>query len=293
MSIPTSIQPFVEPEVENPSSVTWLDRARRVPGLVPLTALLTVLILWSDVARKGPWPWLPDPIQLLGQRMNVAGFWMVGAFGVALAIGVFFGRRRGRLADVAPVALPRLPVFVRFDGRPVVVVGGGTVAAAKIPALLDAGADVTVVAPAISSSIDRARVRIIERAFEPRDLDGAWFVTAAAPPSVNRAVRDAAEARAVFVNAVDDAANATAFLGGVIARSGVTVAISTSGRAPALAGLLREALDRVIPQDVDRWADLAHRLSKEQRAGGVPMAERRPRLLEELNRLYQAPSDPR
>ena len=134
-------------------------------------------------------------------------------------------------------------MFVRFDGRRAVVVGGGAMAAAKIPALLAAGADVTVIAPHVSAAIDRARVRVVERAFVPADLDGAWFVTAAATPEVNRAVRDAAEARAVFVNAVDDPANATAYLGGAIARGGVTVAFSTSGRAPALAGLLREAFD--------------------------------------------------
>ncbi len=66
---------------------------------------------------------------------------------------------------------------------------------------------------------------------------------AAAPPEVNRQVVVAAEARRVFVNAVDDPPNATAYLGGVVRRYGVIVAISTGGRAPALAGLMREALD--------------------------------------------------
>ena len=66
---------------------------------------------------------------------------------------------------------------------------------------------------------------------------------AAAPSDVNGQVLTAAEARRVFVNAVDDPPNATAYAGGVVRRSGVTVAISTDGRAPALAGLLREALD--------------------------------------------------
>ena len=57
----------------------------------------------------------------------------------------------------------------------------------------------------------------------------------------------AADARQVFVNAVDDPANASAYLGGVVRRGGVTLAISTDGHAPALAGLLREGLDALLP----------------------------------------------
>ena len=91
----------------------------------------------------------------------------------------------------------------------------------------------------------------------------------------------------VFVNAVDDPANATAYLGGAIARGGVTVAFSTGGQAPALAGLLREALDEIVPADVGTWLERAHELSQKQRIEGVPMAARRPQLLETLNHLYE------
>ena len=63
----------------------------------------------------------------------------------------------------------------------------------------------------------------------------------------------AAEERRVFVNAVDDPVNATAFLTGVVRRSDVTIAISSEGRAPALTSLLREALDAVLPRDLGAW----------------------------------------
>ena len=129
------------------------------------------------------------------------------------------------------------PVFLRLDGRRVVIVGGGQVASAKLPALLRAGARVTVVAPGIRDALRIAPVALRERAFVPADLDGAFFVVAAATPDVNRAVAAAADERGVFVNAVDDASNASAYLGGVVRRGGVTIAISTGGRAPALAGL--------------------------------------------------------
>jgi uroporphyrin-III C-methyltransferase/precorrin-2 dehydrogenase/sirohydrochlorin ferrochelatase len=97
----------------------------------------------------------------------------------------------------------------------------------------------------------------------------------------------AAEGRHVFVNAVDDPAAATAYLGGVVRRAGVTVAISTGGRAPALAGLLREALDAWLPADLERWMTAADDARRTWRQNGTLMAERRPLLLGVLNDLYR------
>ena len=182
------------------------------------------------------------------------------------------------------------PAFLKLDGRRVVVVGGGPVATSKLPALLDAGADVTVVAPEMTSGIDAAPVVRIRRAFEPADLDGAWLAVAAATPAVNRAVAEAAEARQLFVNAVDDPANASLYLGGVVRRAGVTFAISTDGRAPALAGLLREGLDALLPEaDLAQWMDEASKLRLRWRAETVPLPARRPALLAALVRLYESP----
>ena len=179
------------------------------------------------------------------------------------------------------------PVFLKLTGRTVVVVGAGSVAASKLSALVEAGAAVRVVAPEIGSNIERPGVSIVRRAFQPDDLNGAWLVVAAATPAVNRQVADAADARRVFVNAVDDPANASAYLGGVVRRGGVTFAISTDGRAPALAGLLREGLDAVLPAaDLERWMSEAERLRDRWRADGVPMDARRPLLLKALIRRY-------
>ncbi len=179
------------------------------------------------------------------------------------------------------------PVFLKLHGRRVVIVGGGTVAAAKLEGLLAVGADVTVVAPEIRPELHKDGVTLVRRAFEDGDLDDAWYVVAAAPPGVNRQVGEAADRRRVFVNAVDDPAHATAYLGGVVRRDGVTVAISTEGRAPALAGLLREALEAWLPGDLDEWLSAADGARRAWREQGVPMERRRPQLLETLNRLYE------
>lgn len=183
------------------------------------------------------------------------------------------------------------PVFLKLDGLRVVVVGGGPVAAGKLDGLLTAGARVTVVAPEITGAIralEGKQVTLVKRAFVPADLDGARWVVAAAPPDINLQVAAAATARGLFVNAVDDTAAASAYLGGVIRRGEVEVAISTGGAAPALAGLLREALDALLPAELDRWVDVAKRARADWKRSNVPITQRRSLLLRTLVQLYRA-----
>jgi len=181
---------------------------------------------------------------------------------------------------------PLFPLFLKLTGRRVVLVGAGPVAAEKLRHLLDAGAEVTVVAPDVVPAVAAAPVTIIRRAFEPGDLDGAWLVVAAAPPEVNREAAAAAAERRIFVNAVDDPASASAYAAAVLRREQLTVAISTDGTAPALAGLFREALEALIPRDLSTWFATARRARAGWLEERVPMPERRPLLLQALNRLY-------
>jgi siroheme synthase-like protein len=181
-----------------------------------------------------------------------------------------------------------LPVFLKLEGRRVVLVGGGAVACAKLPELVRTRALVTVVAPEVRPEIAAVDgVIVVRRGFVVSDLDRVWFVVAAATAEVNRQVAAAADERGVFVNVVDDADRASAYMGGVLRRGGATIAVSTEGRAPALAGLLREGLEALVPDDIEGWVIAARRLRQEQRAAGVPMAHRRPLLLTALNRLYE------
>jgi uroporphyrin-III C-methyltransferase/precorrin-2 dehydrogenase/sirohydrochlorin ferrochelatase len=187
------------------------------------------------------------------------------------------------------------PVFLKLANRRVLVVGAGPVAASKLEGLLAAGARITVVAPEMVPAIEAmaatgapgaAQLTLERRPFAVSDLDEVFYVVAAATPEVNRAVADACEARRLFVNAVDDPPNASANLGGVVRRDGVTLAISTDGKAPALAGLLREGLDALLPADLDRWLEVALESRVRWKAEAVPMEARRPQLLEALVDLY-------
>jgi len=179
------------------------------------------------------------------------------------------------------------PIFLKLAGRRVLVVGGGPVAASKLRGLLDAEATVVVVAPDVVPEIAAAPVEVLRRPFVPEDLEGISFVVAAAPPDVNREVAAAAHPRGLFVNAVDDMESATAYMGAIVRRAGVTMALSTDGEAPALAGLMREALEALLPDDLDAWVTSAREARRDWLARGVPMAERRPLLLEALVALYE------
>lgn len=184
------------------------------------------------------------------------------------------------------------PVFLKLEGRRVLVVGAGPVAASKLRPLVDAGARVTVVAPRVLREIDEiaavaSRMEIVRRPFAPGDVDGVWYVVAAAPPEINRAVAQAAESKCLFVNAVDDLESASAYAGAIVQKAGVTIALSTDGEAPALAGLVREALEALLPDELDRWMACAQAARREWLAQGVPMPERRPLLLQALNELYE------
>jgi uroporphyrin-III C-methyltransferase/precorrin-2 dehydrogenase/sirohydrochlorin ferrochelatase len=141
---------------------------------------------------------------------------------------------------------PPYPSGLRLAGRPVVVVGGGHVAQRRIPGLLAAGADVTVVSPHVTPAIEGlvggGEVRWEQRPFESRDLDEAWYVIAATQrPEVNEAVSAAAEERRVFCVRSDDAPKATAWTPAVGRHGGVTVAV-VSNREPRRSAAIRDEI---------------------------------------------------
>jgi siroheme synthase-like protein len=178
------------------------------------------------------------------------------------------------------------PLFLSLEGRRVLVVGGGPVALEKARQLRDAGARIHVVAPRVEAELAALADELALRPFSASDLDDAWLVYAAAPPEVNRAVKRLADERRLFVVSVDDVASCSAFGAAVLRRGGVTVAISSDGRAPALVALLRRALEAVLPDDVERWHAVAVQEKQRWKADGVPFSARRPLLLRALVGLY-------
>ncbi len=150
------------------------------------------------------------------------------------------------------------PVNLVLDGRSCLVVGGGRVALRKVEGLLACGARVTVVAPAVDPGLGRLPgVTVVERGWQPDDLDGTWLVIAATDdPEVNGAVFREGERRGVWVNGADDPANCSFTLPSVVRRGDLQVTVSTGGRSPALATWLRRRLEGEIGPEYAVLLDL-------------------------------------
>lgn len=157
------------------------------------------------------------------------------------------------------------PIFVRLANEPVLVIGGGEVAARKIELLLRSGAKVTVVAPALIDSLRAAahagRIVHIADEFQPQHLDGMRLAIAATDKhSVNAWVAHQAERRNVPVNVVDDRELSRFIVPAIVDRSPVIVAVGSSGDAPVLTRRLREKFESLLPQGLGALARLAGKL---------------------------------
>ncbi|MCT2279341.1 uroporphyrinogen-III C-methyltransferase [Micromonospora chalcea] len=154
-----------------------------------------------------------------------------------------------------PTSPSPYPLGLRLDGRRVVVVGGGAVATRRVPALLDAGADVLLVSPeltpALRAHVDAGRLHWEPRRFAPGDLDGAWLVQVAVDDrAAAAAVSAAAAERRIFCVRADDRTAASAWTPAVTRHGPVTVAVLGGGdprRAMATRDAVRELLARKGP----------------------------------------------
>jgi len=139
----------------------------------------------------------------------------------------------------------RYPLFLDLRGRLVVVVGGGAVAARRCRRLVEAGADVRVVAPEPGGDLPDG-VTVVAREFRAADLDGAWLVLACTDdPEINVAVAAAADERGVWCARADDAAASPAWVPAAAAVDGVQVAV-TAGGDPGRARALRDDAARAL-----------------------------------------------
>lgn len=177
------------------------------------------------------------------------------------------------------------PVFLDLEGRPVVVVGGGAAAERRVERLLEAGASITLVAPRPTDGLRRraeaGQIRLRERPFRAGDLAGARLVVAERLDAETAArVFEEAEARGIFASVEDDLEHLSFHHPSVLRRGALTVAISTEGRAPALAARLRQRLERSLGPEHARFLELAGRLRR-------PLAERCPDLEERRARWYR------
>jgi siroheme synthase-like protein len=153
-----------------------------------------------------------------------------------------------------------LPVFLKLEGRPGLVVGAGAVALQKILSLLNTGLRLRVIAPKARPEIRQlatdGHLEWIQRPFESSDLDGNFLVIAATDSAaVNAAVYRGAVERGILSNSVDDPPHCDFYFGSVVSRGALQIAISTAGESPAVAQRLRREIDEQLPEDLGRWLE--------------------------------------
>jgi precorrin-2 dehydrogenase len=152
------------------------------------------------------------------------------------------------------------PAFLKLHSRRVLVVGGGSIAAQKIPGLLEAGAHVHVVSPNLAPQLaEWVRNRQIDwspKPFEPNDVDGAFLVIAATSlRDLNANVYRESDRRNILCNAVDDIDHCHFYYGSIVQRGDLQIAISTNGKSPALAQRLRKELEQQFGPEYECWLD--------------------------------------
>ncbi len=189
-----------------------------------------------------------------------------------------------RKKELQPVSL--FPMFLKLTGRPCLVVGAGGVGEVKVRGLLAAEASVHVVAPRATPAVERwarlDRIRWEAREFEPADLAGIFLVIVATPSvGVNERVFREARRKHVLCNVVDDPARCDFYYPAVVRRGSLQIAISTSGRSPALAQRLRRELEEQFGPEYERWVAQLGKL-RERLLRRMNSPERRRRLLHQL-----------
>ncbi|HNP34556.1 MAG TPA: siroheme synthase CysG [Woeseiaceae bacterium] len=156
------------------------------------------------------------------------------------------------------------PAFLNLNDKPVLVVGGGTVAARKIKMLIAAGARPHVVAPQVVPAIGRmlraGQLSHSPRRFRDDDVTGHWLVVSACgAPGLSKKVARAAQRARVFCNAVDEPGSCSYIVPAIVDRSPILVAVSSGGTAPVLARQIRARIEALLPAGIGNIARLAGR----------------------------------
>jgi precorrin-2 dehydrogenase / sirohydrochlorin ferrochelatase len=178
------------------------------------------------------------------------------------------------------------PIYVQLRDQPCVVIGGGKIAEGKVEGLLAAEARVTVIAPELTPQLhnlaQEEQITYHARTYQPGDLTGAFMVICATDRAdINHQVWQEASANRQLVNVVDDTPRCNFIAPSILRKGDLTIAISTSGKAPALAVRLKERLQRDIGPEYERFLELAGAL-REPLAQHIPDFETRKALWYEL-----------
>jgi len=178
------------------------------------------------------------------------------------------------------------PIYVQLNEQPCVVIGGGKIAEGKVDGLLAANAKVKIISPELTPHlhdlVKQNQVEYAARNYQAGDLTGAFMVICATDQTdINHQVWQEASANQQLVNVVDDTPRCNFIAPAILRKGDLNIAISTGGKAPALAVRLKERLQEEIGPQYERFLELSGQL-REPLARHIPDFETRKKLWYEL-----------
>ena len=170
------------------------------------------------------------------------------------------------------------PVYVQLEEKKVVVVGGGNVAHRKVLALLECGAVIHLagraLTPELQKMVEKKEIHFLGREFKDEHLNNAFMIIAATDDKdLNHQISTCAREKGVWVNAVDQPPDCDFIVPSILKRGDLQIAISTSGKSPALARRIRKGLEAQFGQEYEAFLSMMGRLRKEVLSLGLPQKE--------------------
>ncbi len=160
------------------------------------------------------------------------------------------------------------PIFLQLQGETALVVGGGSVARRKVETLLEYGASVKIVSralcPKLERLVEKQEIRFLGEEFRETFLEGIFLVIAATDEKeLNHKISRAARARGLLINAVDQPADCNFIVPSIVNRGNLQIAISTSGKSPAMAKQIRKDLEGCYGVEYESFLALMGRIREE------------------------------
>jgi len=173
--------------------------------------------------------------------------------------------------------LASYPMFLNISGKRCVVIGGGQVARRKVRTLLEHGANVEIISPDLCPELNKlaetGEVKVLRRHYQAGDLPGAFLVIAASDDSeINRQVVKEAKDKSVLVNAADDPENSDFIAPSSVRRGDMTIAVSTTGRSPALTRKIRTRLEKEFGDEYASLVNLIAEVRAEVKRRGIKVS---------------------